>query len=103
MSVDYQMEVPASFKLLYTDAALQSRYAPHNLVASRYTLCEDMAVMLRGIAQHMLASMCITKVDVLAHCHRSLNKRESAVTERESGWVICRLAELLDDQRAHLN
>jgi len=91
----YQMAVPTSFKVLYGDSESQSRYSPRDFVANRYELCEEMAEMLTEIAQHMLASLSISMEDVLARCHRSLNKGGSVVTECESEWVIRRLAELL--------
>ena len=96
MSHDALLEIPKSFTVLYSDVAPQSRYAPRDLVAIRYKVCEEMTEMLMEIAQYMLTSLGFPKEDVLARCQRGLNKRGSAVTEYESGWVISRLAELLN-------
>lgn len=95
MSENKPLAVPKNFNVLYGDMDCQSRYSPRDFVANRYELCESTAKMLTGIAEHMLASLSISREDVLASCHRSLKKGGSVVTECESDWVIRRLDELL--------
>jgi len=65
-------------------------------VAARYELCEDMASMLTETARNNLLSPCIIEDDVLRQCYRGLTGGGAVVTEPEAGWVIYRLAELLE-------
>ncbi|MCX7265253.1 MAG: ATPase with chaperone activity [Betaproteobacteria bacterium] len=96
MSEDNQAFIPDSFMALYVDPG---RYKPRIGRAEmirRYELCEDMANMLMDTASTQQFDLGITPDDVLERCHRGLQGTPALVTEEESVWVICRLAELLN-------
>lgn len=46
MSNENQIEIPPSFIVLFVDPGRQRPNAPHDVVAARYELCEDLATML---------------------------------------------------------
>lgn len=93
---EYQIEIPQSFMALFVDPGRQKPNASREVVAQRYELCEDMATMLMETAKDMFLSLGITEYDVLVQCLRGLTGAEAVVTEPEAGWVIRRLAELLE-------
>lgn len=95
MYEEYQIEIPPSFMALFVDPGRQKPNTPRDVVAGRYELCEDMANMLTQTASDKLLSLGITEEDVLAQCFRGLTGAGAVVTEPEAGWVIRRLAELL--------
>lgn len=96
MSDEYAVEIPNSFMALFMAPGRLKPSAPRDVVVSRYELCEDMANMLTEFAKNMLFSLSITEADVLSRCHLGLKGDAAVLTEAESDWVICRLAELLD-------
>ena len=95
MYEEYQIEIPPSFMALFINPGRQKPNAPRDVVAGRYELCEDMATMLTETAKDMFLSRSITEDDVLLQCFRGLTGAGAVVTEPEAGWVIRRLAELL--------
>lgn len=95
MSDDHPIEIPPSFMALFMVPGRLKPNASRELVASRYELCEDMANMLTEFAKNMLFSLGITEADVLSRCLQGLRGDAPVLTEAESDWVICRLAELL--------
>ena len=96
MYEEYQIEIPQSFMALFVDPGRQKPNASREVVAQRYELCEDMATMLTQTAKDMLLSLGITEDDVLMQCYRGLTGAGAVVMEPEAGWVIRRLAELLE-------
>ena len=96
MSDEYPIEIPPSFMVLYMVPGRLKPSAPREVVAARYELCEDMANMLTELARNMLFSLGITEADVLSRCRQGLQGDDAVLSEVESDWVICRLAELLD-------
>lgn len=96
MSDDHFIEIPPSFMALFMAPGRLKPNAPRELVASRYELCQDMANMLTEFAKNMLFSLGITEADVLSRCLQGFRGDAPVLSEAESDWVICRLAELLD-------
>ena len=80
---------------LFIDPGRQKPNASRDVVAGRYELCEDMATMLMETAKDKLLSLGIAEEDVLAQCLSALTGAGAVVTEPEAGWVVRRLAELL--------
>ena len=81
---------------LFVDPGRSKPNTPREVVASRYELCEDMASMLTETSRNMFLDLGITEDDVLLQCYRGLTGEGAVVTEPEAGWVIHRLAELLE-------
>ncbi len=96
MSDESQIELPASFLALYLAPGRLKPSLPRAELAARYEFCEDMAQMLTETARSMAFSLGITEADVLARCLQGLRVEPVVVSEAESGWVVRRLAELLD-------
>ena len=96
MYEEYQIEIPPSFMALFTDPGRQKPNASRDVVAGRYELCEDMATMLMETAKDKLLSLGIAEEDVLAQFLAGLTGVGAVVTEPEAGWVVRRLAELLE-------
>lgn len=96
MYEEYQIEIPQSFMALFIDPGRSKPNASRDVVASRYEFCEDMASMLTETARNMFLSLGITEDDVLMQCYRGLTGGGAVVTKPEAGWVIHRLAELLE-------
>lgn len=61
-----------------------------------YERCEGMACMLTEHAQTMAFKEDFSERKVLVRCHQGLLADGSTFTERESDWIIRRLAELLE-------
>lgn len=95
MPTENQIEIPQSFIELFVDRGRLKPGATLEVVASRYELCEDMASMLTDHAQTLLFNLGVSKEDVLTRCRQGLMADASVFTEKESGWVIRRLSELL--------
>jgi hypothetical protein len=96
MSDDNQIVTPPSFIALFV---LPGRIKPtesREFIAQRYELCEDMATMLTEPAQTRLWELGITEADVLQRMHQGLVAEPSTLSAAEAGWVICRLAEMLN-------
>jgi hypothetical protein len=96
MSDDNQTVIPGSFIHLFVPAGGIKPREPRDVIAARYELCEDMALMLTDHAKAKLWELGVTEGDVLERVHRGLLADGSAFAEDEAGWVMCRLAELLD-------
>jgi hypothetical protein len=102
MYEEYQIEIPASFLALFVDPGRQKPNAFRDVVAVRYELCEDMATMLTETAKNMLFSLGIAEQDVLVRCLGGLRGEGAVVTAPEAGWVVRRMAELLDWEQPNL-
>ena len=96
MYEEYQIEIPQSFIALFVEPGRQKPSASRDVVAQRYELCENLASMLTETAKEMLFDLGITEDDVLVQCYRGLTGEGPVVTEPEAGWVVHRLAELLE-------
>ena len=96
MSDENQILIPQSFIALYLDPRASRPNAPREQVAGRYELCEDMACLLTEHAQTMAFDQGVAEAEVLQRCHQGLLGDVSVFSEKEAGWVISRLAELLE-------
>ena len=95
MSDENQIEIPQSFTTLFVPRGQLRPSESREFITNRYELCEDMATMLIEHAQTMQFKLNLDKQDVLMRCHQGLLATDSVFTESESGWIICRLVELL--------
>ena len=96
MSDDNQVLVPRSFIELFIPPGRLKPSEPREVITQRHELCEDMAQMLTEHARMKLFELGVTEEDVVARIHLGLLVSGSVVTADEAGWVVCRLAELLD-------
>jgi hypothetical protein len=96
MSDENQILIPQSFMALFLDAARGKPAATREHVESRYELCEDMACLLAEPAQAMAFDQGVGEAEVLLRCRQGLIGEAAPFSENEAGWVISRLAELLD-------
>jgi len=95
MSDDSQIEVPPSFLALHADARGRLRITRLDL-QQRYEWCEDMAQMLVERAQQVHHDLGVAQDQVIARIGAGLADPASAVDTAEAGWVLQRLAELLN-------
>ncbi len=91
-----QFDIPRSFIDLFVPPGAIKPREPRSVIAQRYELCEDMAQMLVDAARTTLFDLGVAESDVLERFHRGLLVEGSVVEPDEAGWVIRRLAELLD-------
>ncbi len=96
MTIDNQIEIPPSFMAMYVTPGRDRPNAPQEVVVARYELCEDMACLLAEQAQTVMDKDNLSEREVLLRCHQGLLADSLALNERESVWVIHRLAELLE-------
>ena len=96
MSENNQIDIPASFIALFVAPGRQKPSEPRHVVADRYELCEDMAIMLTETAKNMLFSLGISEHEILVRIQRGLTGDDAVVSVPEAQWVIQRLAELLE-------
>ena len=102
MSDEYQIEVPPSFTLLYSDARHRLT-VPLRELRDRYEMCEDLAQHLTEHCRSIHVEIGVDEQDVLQRCHQGLLTPDSGVTEAEAMWVVTRLAELLGWPHAGLD
>ena len=96
MSDENQTPLPRAFIDLFVPSGAIKPREPRAFIAERHELCEDMAQMLTEHAQGTRLALGVTEHDVLERVHRGLLAEASVVAVDEAGWVVCRLAELLD-------
>ena len=96
MTIDNQIEIPPSFMAMYVTPGRDRPNAPQEVVVARYELCEDMACLLAEQAQTLMDKDNLSEREVLLRCHQGLLANSLALNEKESVWVIHRLAELLE-------
>ena len=95
MYEENQSFVPESFMALYVDKGRIKPNLPRPELTQRYEMCEDMANILVDTASHQQFQLGITEDDALERCWRGLLVEPVIVSQDESFWVVCRLAELL--------
>ena len=94
-SDDNQILIPPSFEAVHRDA--RGRLSlPRDDFRARYELCEDMAQMLVEPCQARLHDQGLSEDLVLARTEAGLAADGSGFSAAEAGWVVTRLAELLD-------
>lgn len=96
MPDDNQIEIAQSFMALYIDPGRHKPNASREVIAGRYELCEDLAIMLTETARNMQFGLGLSEDAVLQRCYLGLCGDGAVVSAPESVWVIRRLAELLD-------
>lgn len=95
MTFDNQIEPPQSFMAMYVTPGRDRPNAPQEVVLARYEQCEDMACLLAEQAELLAFKENFSEKEVLVRCYQGLLSDVSDFTERESEWVIQRLAEQL--------
>ena len=96
MPDDNQTHIPRSFLDLFIAPGAVKPRETRSAIGLRYELCEDMAQMLVDAAKATLFDLGVAESDVLERFNRGLLVEGSVVAPDEAGWVIRRLAELLD-------
>jgi hypothetical protein len=91
-----QILIPDAFQALYRSPRTGRLTLPREELAARHEFCEDLAQALTEPARTMLFSHGIAEDEVLRRCRLGLLGEGSAVSVEEAGWVIGRLAELLE-------
>jgi len=96
MSSDNQIEIPQSFISLHVRPGRTRPSATHEVILERYEQCEDMAVTLVEHAQVQAVAAGLAEQDILLRCHQGLLADTTSFSVAESGWIVVRLAELLE-------
>ena len=96
MSDESQIRVPASFIALFVPRGRVKPTEPREFITERHDFCEDLASLMTEHAKATLFDLGIAESDVLERCHRGLLVEGSVVSPPEAGWVVRRLAELLE-------
>lgn len=96
MSQDSQIVIPPSFIALFMSPGRLKPTAPRDVIAQRYEYCEDLATLLTEQAKTLQWQLGITEADVLERIHRGLLADGAQATPAEAGWILRRLAELLE-------
>jgi hypothetical protein len=96
MSDENQIVVPPSFIALFVPPGRIRPTESREYIAQRHDYCEDMASLLTETAQTQLWSLGITEADVLERVARGLADPTVGLSEAEAGWVLQRLAEILE-------
>lgn len=95
MSDDCQIFIPDSFLALYRDTRGRLT-VPQATLRDRYEVCEDLANHLVQHCQGLHVEIGVDEQEVLRRCHLGLCSPDAGVSEAEAGWVVTRLAELLN-------
>lgn len=90
-----QIEPPPSFADLFRTRSGKLSVSIDEVV-SRYELCEDLACHLVEQAQTLYHSGNSSEEQVLLGMHTGLASEGSVVSGPEAGWIVQRLAELLE-------
>ncbi len=94
-SDDNQTVLPASFIALFIEPGRHKPSATRDHMQARHEFCEDLASMLTEQAQTKLWELGVTERDVLERMLLGLRASPAVVDDREAGWVVTRLAELM--------
>ncbi|HBW61749.1 hypothetical protein [Comamonas kerstersii] len=90
-----QIQPPESFANLFRSRAGVLK-TPIAEVVARYELCEDLACHLVEQAQTVYHAGSTSEEGVLLGFHTAISGEGAMVSAKEAGWVIQRLAELLE-------
>lgn len=91
-----QILLPESFVALFVPPGKIKPTEPYEVIAQRHELCEDMAQLLTEQAAQLQFKLGVHESDVLERIHVGLSSGETGLSAAEAGWVVKRLAELLD-------
>ncbi len=99
MDEQNQIEIPQSFMAIYArnGRPIETR----RTIEERYDLCEDLAVQTSDVCHTLQFKEDLSEDEVLRRCHASLHGGD-VVSPAEAGWVIVRVAELLQWKRPDL-
>lgn len=95
MTEESQILVPPSFEALYRDARHRLT-VPLAELRARSELCEDMAQLLVDRAQALHHDQGVDEPAILQRMQAGLAGPGAGFSADEAGWVITRLAEVLD-------
>lgn len=95
MSEDHQLAIPPSFTQLFVEPGRFKPSLTTDELRERYGFCEDLAFMLVETAKAKQWQLGIDESDVLDRIETGLREGEVLSTEKETQWVMKRLAELL--------
>jgi hypothetical protein len=90
-----QVSIPEAFIALYLEPGRSKPSAPHQVIALRHEICEDLATALADRARLALWQQRSTEQDVLQQLYAALDTADSGLEPSEAVWVTRRLAELL--------
>lgn len=96
MTDENQFQIPRSFVALFVPPGKSKPTESRVFIGDRYEFCEDLASLMSEPARATLLELGITESDVLLQCHRGLLIDTSVLASPEAGWVVRRLAEMLD-------
>ena len=99
MSDENQIVVPPSFIALFVDPGRTKPNASREHITERYEFCEALATMLVERAQTLQWQLGVPEAAVLEKMHAGLLGPDAPVPENEAGWIVKRLAELLEWER----
>lgn len=91
-----QILVPEAFVDLYRSPGRSRPTLPREQIAARHELCEDLAQAMTEHARAMLFGAGLAEDEVLLRCHAGLCGDGAGLSAGEAGWVVHRLAELLE-------
>lgn len=98
-----QLTVPESFTALYLAPGGYKTTLPRGELVERFEFCDDLANMLTEHAANIKFDTGIHELDVLERCHQGLLNDGAGVSPDEAGWVIGRLAELMNWPQLNLD
>ena len=98
MTDDFQLHIPPSFVALFVPAGKVKPTIGQREMAARHELCEDMAQLLTEQVAAQQFQRGITEALALERCLQGLLATPEVLSQAESRWVVCRLAELLQWQ-----
>ena len=99
MSDENQIVVPPSFIALFVEPGRTKPNATRETITERYEFCEALATMLVDRAQTLQWQLGVTEADVLGKIGDGLAGEDAPVPPNEAGWIVKRLAELLEWDR----
>lgn len=92
---EYQIPIPPSFEAVHRDARGRLTL-PREAFRDRYELCEDMAQLLVDRSQAVHHDQGVDEALILERTAAGLASEGSDFSMAEAGWVVTRLAELLN-------
>lgn len=96
MSEEHQLSIPPSFTQLFVEPGRFKPSLTTEELRERYGFCEDLAFMLVDTAKAKQWQLGIDESDVLGRIEAGLREGEVLSTQKETRWVMTRLAELLE-------
>lgn len=95
MSSERQINIPASFLMLYTPAGHIRPTPPREWLEERHDLCEDLSLLLAEKVKDKVWQLGITESDALVRIEQGLTALDLDMNDAERTWVMTRLREIL--------